>query len=639
MRQLRIILLAVLSAVFLDFYWLFQNSTYQVGPLYSYFLAIFANKMLFAVYVGVCLTPVHFLVSKWWPERDDVFKWITLFGVFVYLVCLLAPYIKLNYYAGLSLLHSSVLWTTTLMVVSLVVVLLLLNFLNEWTYTEKLITVSVVVAFVVVFYLPWHLAYVPPPVSAQQARYPEQPNLIFMMVDTVHAKHMSSWGHGRDTTPNLKEFSEDGVRFKRMFSTSSWTQPSVATMFTGQYPQEHSANQLWSKLPREALTLAEILRNKGYRTAGFSSNVLVSPQFGMAQGFDRFHNTKMRSPLKADKFSRVLAKLEGLNDYLLITEFRDTFSQDASVVNERGMEWVKREWNREHPFFLYLHYMDPHQPYDPPNDHLGEKNLPDDYFHATAADELKKDWWPAWKQIFPFGTRTPPSPEVLENTKYLYDSEIRYWDHEFGEFQSFLEEQQLLENSIVVVLSDHGEEFFQHGNWPHGHSLFNELIHVPFVIRTPNTPEKETQVVDRPYSLVGLKDSLLTLMDLPSQSTDHDMASAVRAEGGDTGDNWQHPPIYANWQQELKQINTVIQDEWKLLKIQNENRTAWRLYDISNDYGEQNDLRSQYPERLKTMKQRLNDWIEAMEERELSGASVQRDQGLEQQLKGLGYME
>ncbi|MFB6356016.1 MAG: sulfatase-like hydrolase/transferase, partial [bacterium] len=307
--------------------------------------------------------------------------------------------------------------------------------------------------------------------------------------------------------------------------------------------------------------------------------------------------------------------------------------KDADRVNQFGREWIKNHAGGSRPFFLYLHYMDPHEPYKPPSTDLERPESASKLsFDTIKKRHLKKDWWPSWERIYPFASKQTPPQHVLEKTIYLYDSEIRYWDREFGRMTTFLSKRNLLKNSLIVVVSDHGEEFFLHGNWAHNHSLFNELIHVPLVIRPPETMNYETGIVTRPVSLVRLRSTILDVLGLGHRSIRSPISLGMNSSEPDT------QPIYSSWSQPGKSVHSLIRDGWKIHRFSNKNQVAWRLYHLNSDISEQEDQRHEFPNRFRRMKKLLRDRTRKKHPASLSTVSLNRKL-VQNQLEGLGYVE
>lgn len=288
------------------------------------------------------------------------------------------------------------------------------------------------------------------------------PNIVLIVVDTLRADHMGVYGYERDTTPRLDKFASENIKFNFAVSASSWTPASMASIFTALYPSAHGmmppntrveASQKSKRLAEGLVTLAEALRDQGYRTAGVSTNPWLTKLFGFDQGFDVFLYIKRQS--KAD------------------------------AVTAEGIRRIEELRKGKQPFFLWLHYMDPHSPYDPPREY----------------------------RIYsgPLSRREYPKKQVKKIS--LYDGEIRHTDERIGELLDYLKRTGLYRDSIIVFTADHGEQFMERGRQGHGFHLHNEETHVPLIIRAgrdtqPQEIEGVVSTVDifpTIFALAGLK--------------------------------------------------------------------------------------------------------------------------------------
>lgn len=287
----------------------------------------------------------------------------------------------------------------------------------------------------------------------------ERPNIVLLVIDTLRADHLVSYGYGCETSPFLAQLAREGSQFQRTYSASSWTSPATASLLTSTYPFQHgvvlnlhSINLMRqqnvkidvNRIPSEAETLAEMLKRAGYRTFGLSDNINVSDVMGFDAGFDRFQTEK----------------------YL-----------GAHQLSDMAREWGDDLRDGEEPFFLYLHYMDPHQPY--------KRHRKQPWFDQFV--EERDDISPG--DLDHPGVVVKGQPNVA--FEIAYDTEIRYVDEEVDKLFHDLD---LLENTFVIVVGDHGEEFWDHGKLGHSHSLYNELLLVPFFLYGPDTgvPRGET---------------------------------------------------------------------------------------------------------------------------------------------------
>jgi len=283
------------------------------------------------------------------------------------------------------------------------------------------------------------------------------PHVVVWMVDTLRADHLSCYGYERETSPRLDALAARGVLFEEMHAHSNWTQPSVASILSGTYPMSQ-AGDFTTALPDEVLLAAEWYARHGYRTAGFTTTVAVARRFGFGQGFEVYEELDLLEPMRARKR-------------------RAGSAYDAERVVTAALGWLdRRAPGDESPVFLYLHTVDPHEPYEP---HPGGASFGEPY-DGPVDGSIET-------QVRIKRGELVPSARDVQHLIDLYDGEIAYSDAQLGRLVDGLAERDLLDDVLLVVVSDHGQEFFEHGATGHGHeSLFGELTHVPLVLHWPD---------------------------------------------------------------------------------------------------------------------------------------------------------
>jgi len=272
----------------------------------------------------------------------------------------------------------------------------------------------------------------------------DRPNVLFVVVDTLRWDHVGCYGAARKTTPFVDDYAAGATRFDRAYSVAPWTMPSVASMFTGLYPSRHGANSFGLGLTDEVDTLAEILQREGYATQGVISHTAIGARNNFQQGFDVYLESEARGHdhLSTDGVTgQAIGKLEGL---------------------AAG----------EAPFFLFVHYFDPHYNY---------KRHPEYGFAADAAGRLDGEQ-PMRELLRMAPDMTPDESQFLRD---LYDEEVRFTDAGIGRLLERLQVLGLDEDTIVILTADHGEEFLDHGDLGHTGSLYEELVRVPLILRGP----------------------------------------------------------------------------------------------------------------------------------------------------------
>ncbi len=308
------------------------------------------------------------------------------------------------------------------------------------------------------------------------AGLPPRPNVLFVLTDTLRADNLSPYGYHRDTTPWFDAFAAESVLFEEATSQNAWTPPSVSSIFTGLYARAHGVVALHDTtetgsnvLAEGHHTLAELFSDAGYRTGALVKSPVPEAERGYAQGFGSF---------------------ETVSGFVA----HETSGEELAAS---ARAWLDEATAFDEPFFLYLHFMEPHTPYIAPSPYREQFDEGwDSTLEGTHAEILK----------FRTG-ESEASSEDRERLLSLYDGELAYWDVQVASVVSHLEQLGLLEESIVVFVGDHGEQFFEHGDWLHG-ALYQENIHVPMVLRIPSVTGRRipgpVQLMDITPTLAGL---------------------------------------------------------------------------------------------------------------------------------------
>ena len=323
-------------------------------------------------------------------------------------------------------------------------------------------------------------------------------NVLLIVWDTVRASNLSLHGYGRRTTPHLEQWAAGGVVFDHARAPSPWTLPSHASMFTGRWPHELSAN--WEQALDETYpTLAEVLSARGYATVGFVANTYYAGyELGLARGFADYDDYSVSA-----RELLVSSSLVGsiVNSPMLrrLVNYHDNIPRkSASAITSHFLDWLDADDTR--PFFAFLNYFDAHESYLPPSPFREAFGGATPEWSPNLIQDrrrtLRRDW------------ATRPADEITNEVR-LYDGAILYLDDQLNRLLLSLQARGVLDNTIVIVTSDHGEQFGEHGLFLHGNSLYTPVLHVPLVIRFPGAVPVNVRV-----------DSHVTLRDLPATVLD-----------------------------------------------------------------------------------------------------------------------
>ena len=438
-----------------------------------------------------------------------------------------------------------------------------------------------------------------PTAAASRQAPTTRPNIVIYLIDALRSDHLGCYGYERDTSPNIDAFTEQAILFTDSQAQSSWTRSSVATVLTGLLPQQHGAVDRKDVLADEALTLAERLQAAGYRTAAITSNGNVAEPFGFAQGFDHFEY--LRNPRPGEKIAR------------------------STDVHAAVVEWLDGAAADE-PFFLYIHTVDPHAPYEPPEPFRSElaSGVTDrDLGSIESVQRLAKD-------------RSMVTPEIVADMVDLYDGEIAANDASFGRLADELKVRGLYDDALVVVMSDHGEEFFDHGGWTHGKTLHAEVLDVPLIVKMPGAAAgaRAGGIVDH----VDLMPTLLQVAGLKASAELPGTSLLSRLERRGFTDHHEH--AVAHLQLGAAAGVSYADAQWKVIvPVVAGVRGYPEVYDRAADPAEEHDLGLGRPI--------LGEYLAALIERIEAGARFRLEAGtvtdaeeaqVEDQLRALGYL-
>ncbi len=431
-----------------------------------------------------------------------------------------------------------------------------------------------------------------------------RPNVLIYLIDTLRADHLGVYGYDRPTSPNLDRFAEDAVVFTDARAQSSWTRTAVVSTLTGLYPKAHGVRGREDALAPSVATLAEVLRSAGYETAGFITNGNVSAGFALDQGFDSYR-------------------------YLGESRQRTSVHQLSDRLNERVFRWLDLRAAGEappRPFFLYVHATDPHAPYTPPSPF--RERFAAGVDPAVGSLERVRETFLGRAEA-PAGTR-----QALID---LYDAEIAFNDHQLGALLDYLRRLELYDDTMIVLLSDHGEEFLDHGKWEHGKTLYVEQLHVPLIIKLPGSRAAGR----RPASVARQIDVMPTVLDTlglpPPPGLDGASLLPRLGDAVPAGD----PASFAELSIGKLRLRSVADRGFKLIAdaSQHHRQPRLELYRVHGDPGESRELAAEHPLELGYLRQLLRRLDHAAAARHTTAETAEVSDELRQRLEALGYVD
>jgi arylsulfatase A-like enzyme len=403
------------------------------------------------------------------------------------------------------------------------------------------------------------------------------PNVLVIVVDTLRADHLSLQGYERNTDPNLTRIASEGVLFENAYAASSWTLTSHASLFTGRWPYEHKADGGRS-LDGTYPTIAGALSERGYRTGAFNGNFeTVTKHWGFARGFAHFEDYYQTLPqlLVSSVYGRfseyyVFHKVLGM-EYKIDRRW-------APELNRSALDWIDQD--SDHPFFVFINYFDVHAPYISPDRGMFS-NL------KNPGGLVNTDWTTA--DIY-----NPKTPEQVQGEIDAYDGGIYYTDQQIQNLLDELKKRGVLDNTIVVITSDHGEMFGEHGLWEHHNSLYRPVIYVPMIIWHPETVPLGVRIPTA-VSNVSIPATLLDLLGYANQT---------EFPGPSLAELWRDPASAADWPDPIAEmaqsswvnpnhlsINgdmfSVVSNDWQYIEHE---VNGPELYNLKNDPAQLNNL-------------------------------------------------
>ncbi|MGH9749475.1 MAG: sulfatase [Candidatus Polarisedimenticolia bacterium] len=437
----------------------------------------------------------------------------------------------------------------------------------------------------------------------------DRPNVLLIVLDTARGDRFPWAGYDRPTAPRLEALAREAVVYTRAFSPAPWTVPAHASLFTGQYPSLHRTDCGSLRLPDAARTLAEILRDAGYRTAGYTANPWIGSGYGFNQGFDTYGETWR--------------------------EVRDgSADTGAALTNEKAIRflhwWQETPEVRDRPFFLFINYFEPHLPYHPPEPERSA--LLRDRSDPARVERLARLGHPEeMRFIMGISDLTADDLEILGN---LYDGEIAYADRKAGEVVAALRQMGVLDRTVVAVTGDHGENLGEHRMLDHKLSVHDTLLHVPLLLRYP--PEVPAGgVVADPVQMHDLFPTVLALAGVPLpggvtvEAVPLPMAGAGapgRPPGTPIVGEFVGPPVeFLRILEGLFPGHDLSRFDRTLVALrQGDRKIHWgsdgrhALYDVVADPGETRDLAATEPDRLRELAGLVEEWLKRPARRSLT---------------------
>ncbi len=513
----------------------------------------------------------------------------------------------------------------------------------------------------------------------------QPPNILFIVLDTTRRDRLSTYGHTRDTTPELDDFASRSTVFERAIAAAQWTIPSHASMFTGLYPTTHGLTQANGVLSNAYPTLAELLRQAGYHTVAFCNNPLVGVlNNGLQRGFERFYNYASAAPFRPTEADRSQWQRELLKRFRrhFARPIGNQFAHSDLLFRLSLHPWLVPFWTRlinykghtahsvsdlihywdayqsggaEKPVFAFLNLMGAHLPYNPPQDYLDR-----------VAPEVRRS-----RQSYPFMRRfnaeaarwASPLDEPLQDWEQqtlndFYDAEIAHQDFHLGRLLRHLKQTGALDNTQVIICADHGEGHGDHQFVGHGFVVYQELVHVPLIIHAPERFPAGTRlpanVSTRRLFHTTLEAAGVT--NLPDGGRSSTLSLSAVANGAADAEQGNpmaeaYPPL--TFLSVIRHRQPALIPQLSLLgvrraiydgahKLAQIDQRVEGLFDVASDPGETRSIAADQPRRVSELQRKLATLVSRAEIQRVAAseaASAPADEAVVEHLRALGYIE
>lgn len=466
----------------------------------------------------------------------------------------------------------------------------------------------------------------------------ERPNILIIVMDATRARQLSSYGYKRETSPNVDQVAAQGVLYEECIAPASWTLPAMASLFTGLHVSQHGTNFGYQYLEPQFTTIAEVLRGHNYQTALFSAGGWVSETFGMNRGFDACYNYVDGIAWMRRFFKKPtpIEKLLRLGKYYLLGGRRGKMTYETVRDVRR---WFEKDYDSDRPFFILTHIGDPHWPWfhHPQFSWVDGSRKPPRVFAP--------DWhkWMAGELVLSEADR-----KMIVD---FYDGEISFMDSYIGRMLNSLRAGGHLDNTLVVITADHGEELTEHGLMGHGLSAYENVLHVPLILyhRDHFTGG---QRVSEPVQTLDLFPTILELLNINRQTVPNPLAGRslqpdkVQADPRPFTISERLTPNLRRFQRVCPNYDTtplnrhlralrLRADKYKLIWGSDGNH---ELYNLAQDPNEMKNLASDELDKVQLLEAQVEAWLSAIDAAQFGQRELEMDEVVLERLRDLGYI-
>ncbi|MFQ6104701.1 MAG: sulfatase [Candidatus Glassbacteria bacterium] len=584
------------------------SESYLEFSLYNISLLILRNDLTFSLLLALAIWSLVTILHLFLSRKKDLAGYNELFSIimiFIFLFVFLGGGFYLNRtgvippFFSVAGFLTNVLYTVAVSLASFVIFLLrrrlhnLIRPLGSLSWRVHGLALSLVIVTALAILLVMYRE------RTQKEKYA---SIILISLDTLRADHLGCYGYERETSPHIDAFSKGSVTFRNAMSPSSWTLPSQMSLFTSQYDLEHGAAKELVQIDteRRGLMFAELLKDKFYTNAAYTGGGWLDPQYGFGKGFDTysFQETDYRDPIPTSVF-----------------------------------EFIEK--NRDTTFFLFLHTYCIHNYFSPSK-------------YSEIFDSECNGKFYRWQDIQKFirlfrisPLEKPSEKKELQHLVNLYDASIKYVDDRLGALFQKLEELGIYDDLMIIITSDHGEEFGEHRHTFHGHALYNELIHIPLIVKFPGGEYAGTEV-ETVFGLIDLVPTILEYLGLETRSWMRGRSAMSAIRGESIEDLHAYSDLLNNevLKFSLRTNRHHLIYETIASGLKKEEYGNFMLFDIVNDPAEQLDIAAWDSEIFNSLKEELRLMMFQMMPAKLERLEeVKMRVDLKKRLRAMGYVQ
>ncbi len=552
----------------------------QIVIFVSFAIALFAGLLLIfnLIFLPVLYLPLKMVVSRFQKIGPSQLSWVLNFLTATFFCFLFWA----HYNSGRSLLSGkSLLYSGLAFVGALVLAEIAARLMHGASDKLKLWRKGKPRPFVVVWLLVLGVALFMNSNGMAGVRS-AKPNVLLLIIDTLRADRLGCYGYDKPTSPSIDRVASESVLFEQAYVSWASSLPSHSSIMTSMQPYHHGAFPNGKSLNAKLLTLPKILHEYGYKNAGFVSNTLVGNQYNFELGYDTFtdltkfdyHDTSWQMWVRTLDTIRLFDKIT-----------------DRDLFTDLALSWIEK--HRHRPFFLWGQWLQPHAPYEPPARHLAKF---EESYSGIADGSLK--------QIFDIRQgNVTLSDSDQQHYSALYDGEVAWSDEQIGAVYDKLTELELLENSIVIITSDHGENMLEHG-LEYGHAGVNESsVRIPLLVRLPGGKRMQLAHV---VQSIDIAPTVLDLLDIPMPDQFHGRSVVPLVEGQKV--EWPNEAFSVGFWKK-RNFFGLRNGDWKLiLDVRQQNQT-WALYHLPTDPHERKNRYETEPGTATKMKHAMEIWL------------------------------